>query len=275
MRDRGIYVPGIEKLVDTRRENKAVKAGRRSGLEFSDKPQSVTVRNAVSRRHPPSDEVRQSRINFVVPLAEEDGAEVRVTKEDKPEIVLTTRDGSVVFDGEILGFDGVAGTERARLIVKLARALDWPAVIVEGDARSTDQIITAGVILGVTAINTCASEDALGLIKKRFGHLLADTVRPLDPLAVVDQLLAAYVPPAKVEPVDTSSAGPQSSEPAFDLEMRETLEPSFEESRWQDDVPWQDDPDELDHAELDDEAEPETDPNFDDDEKPEPDPGDA
>nr|WP_283842028.1 MobA/MobL family protein [Bradyrhizobium sp. KB893862 SZCCT0404] len=276
MRDRGVYVPGLEKLIDTRRENKPVKAGRRSELEFSDKLQSVTVRNAVSQRHPPSDEVRQSRINFVVPFAVEEGAEVRVTKEDKPEIVLTTRDGSVVFDGAILSFEGVAGTARARLIVKLARALDWPAVIVEGNAQSTDQIITAGVILGVTAINTCASEDALKLINNQFGHLLADTVRPLDPLAVVDQLLAAYVPPAKVEPVDPSSVGPQSSEPASDPEMRETLEPSFdEESRWQDNVPWQDDPDELDHAEFDDEAEPETDPNFDYDEEPEPDPGDA
>ncbi|WP_426418980.1 MobA/MobL family protein [Bradyrhizobium genosp. A] len=276
MYDRGVYVPGIEKLKDTRRANKAAEVVRPSDAEASEKVHSVTVRNAVSQRNPPSDEVRQSCINFVVPLAEEDGAEVRGTKEDKPEIVLTTRAGSVVFDGEILSCEGVAGTARARLIAKLARALDWPAVIVEGDAQSTDQIITAGVILGVTAINTCASEDALGLIKKKFGHMLADTVRPLDPLAVVDQLLAAYVPPARVEPVGTSLVGAPSSEPASDLELRETLEPLFEEeSRWQDDVPWQDDPDDAAHAEFDDQAEPESDPNFDEDEKPEPDPGDA
>ncbi|OSI60273.1 hypothetical protein BSZ21_38545 [Bradyrhizobium canariense] len=277
MYDRGVYVPGIEKLKDTRRQDKAAKVVGRS--DVGEKPHSgtVTVRNAVSKRNPPSDEVRQARINFVVPLAEENGIEVRGSEENRPEIVLTTREGSlVVFDGEALSFGGIAGAARARLVVELARALDWPAIIVEADSQSTDEIIMAGVVLDVTAINTCASENALKLIKKRFGHLLADTVRPLDQLSVVDELLAAYVPSAKNEPVDTPSVWTQSSEPAPAPEMHEALKPLIEEeSRWQYDVPWQDDPDDAAHAEFDDEAEPVSDPNFDDDEEPEPDPGDA
>jgi hypothetical protein len=276
MYDRGVYVPGIEKLKDARRANKAAKAVRRSDVEASEKLHSVTVRNAVSRRHPPSDKVRQTRIKFVVPLAEENGATVRGTKEDKPEIVLITRDGSVVFDGEILNFEGVAGPARAQLIVKLARALDWAAIIVEGDSQSTDEIIVAGVVLGVTAINTCASENALKLIKKNFGHLLADIVRPLDPLSVVDELLATYTQFAEVEPQDTSSARPRSSVPAADFEIGEMTGPPVaeEEYEWRDiDGPWQDDPDDAVHAEFEDnEAEPESEPNFDDDEMPEPEP---
>lgn len=278
MYDRGVYVPGIEKLKSVRQANKAAaRVAPRPDAETSDNLHSVTVRNAVRRRHPPSDEVRQAHINIVVPLAAENGIEVRGSKESKPEIVLMTRAGSVVFDGEILSFEGVAGSARAQLIVNLARALDWPAVIVEGDAQSTDEIIMAGVVLGVTAINTCASENALGLIKKNFGHLLADTVRPLDPLSVVDELLAEYAQSAKVEPADTSTVRPQSSVPAADFEMGETTTgPSVaeEEYEWRDiDGPWQDDPDEIAHAEL--EEETESDPNFDDDEMPEPDPSDT
>jgi hypothetical protein len=270
MHDRGVCVPGIEKLKAVRQANKAAKVARRPDVETSENPHSVTARNAVSSRHPPSDEVRQARINFVVPLAEENGADVRGSKESKPEIVLMTRHGSVVFDGEILSFEGVAGPARAHLIVKLARALDWPAVVVEGDVQSTDEIIMAGVVLGVTAINTCASENALRLIKKNYGALLADTVRPLDPLLVVDELLATYAQSA-----DTSSVRPRSSEHASDFEMRETMGFSVaeEENGWQDiDAPWQDDPDEAPHAEFEEDAEPESDSNFDDDEMPEPDP---
>jgi MobA/MobL family len=279
MYDRGVYVPGIEKLKDDRRASKVAEAAQRSDAETSEKLRSVTVRNAVSRRDPPSDEVRQAHIDIVVPLAEENGIEVRGSKESKPEILLMTRDGSVVlFDGEILSFEGIAGSARAQLVVKLARALDWPAIIVKGNTQSTDQIITAGIVLGVTAINTCASENALRLIKKNFGHLLADTVRPLDPVSVVDELLAEYVPPAKVEPADTSSVRPQSSEPGFDTELPETAEPSVTEveHEWQDfDGHWQDEPDEVADAEFEEEAEPGSAPNFDDDEMPEPDPGDT
>lgn len=280
MYDRGVYVPGVEKLKDDRRVNKATKAARRPDAEAIEKLHSVTVRNAVSHRHPPSDKVRQTHINFVVPLAEASGATVRGTKEDKLEIVLTTRDGSVgVFDGEMLNFEGRAGSARAQLVVKLAQALDWPAIIVEGDSQSTDEIIMAGAVLGVTAINTCASENALRLIKKNYGHLLADTVRPLDPLSVVDELLAAYVPSAKIESAGKSTVQPQSSAAAVDVEVGETRAPSLaeEEYEWRDiDDSWQDEPDEAVHTDFEEnEAERESEPNFDDDEMPEPDPSGA
>jgi hypothetical protein len=57
---------------------------------------------------------------------------------------------AVVFDGADfqIGLDSRA--EDAALIVKLARRLDWPALVVEGDAQLADQIIVSGSSEGFT-----------------------------------------------------------------------------------------------------------------------------
>jgi hypothetical protein len=69
--------------------------------------------------------------------------------------------------------------------------LDWPALVVEGDTESTDKIIVAGVPQGMTAINVCASDKVIRLIQKKYGHLLADAIRPLDPRNVIGDALKA------------------------------------------------------------------------------------
>jgi hypothetical protein len=106
-------------------------------------------------------------------------------------IVLTTRDGLLSFDGETFAIEGRAGPAQAQLIVKLAEALDWPALVAEGDSSSADEIIIAGVPLGLTPINVFARDDAVRLIRKNYGHLLADTIQPLDPCNVVNHMLKA------------------------------------------------------------------------------------
>ena len=50
----------------------------------------------------------------------------------------------------------------AALIVTLARSLDWPALVVDGDAQLADLIIVAGASDGLTAVNRRASHAALG-----------------------------------------------------------------------------------------------------------------
>jgi hypothetical protein len=108
--------------------------------------------------------------------------------------VLTTRDGSVMtFDGETFNLEGMASSDQAQLIVKLAQRLDWPALVVEADPKSADEIIVAGACIGLTAINTCASDEAIGLIHRRYGHLVADTIRPLDPCSIIDRTLKRAV----------------------------------------------------------------------------------
>jgi hypothetical protein len=82
--------------------------------------------------------------------------------------------------------EGTTGHAQAQLIIKLAGILDWPAMVVEGDSRWTDEIILTGIPIGLTAINTCASADAIRLITKKYTNLLADVIRPFDPCSVVD-----------------------------------------------------------------------------------------
>jgi MobA/MobL family protein len=189
MHDRGIYVAPIEKLKAARQEKRVTKGDLPGRAETSEGPKPVIVRNAVYSRLPSGDEERQLRINSVVPLALEAQAEARGSSSARAEIVLTTRDGSLTFDGETFAIEGTVGPAQAQLIVKLAEALDWPALVVEGASESTDEIIIAGAPVGMTAINTCASDNAVRLIKKSYGHLLADTIRPLDPCNVVDRAL--------------------------------------------------------------------------------------
>jgi hypothetical protein len=215
MHERAIYVAPIEKLKAARQENKVTNVDLPGRAETSEGPKPVIVRSAVYSRLPPSDEERQLRINLVVPLALEAQAEARGSSSARAEIVLTTRDGSLAFDGETFTIEGSAGPAQAQLIVKLAEALDWPALVVEGDSESTDEIIIAGAPVGMTAINTCASDNAVRLIKKSYGHLLADMIRPLDPCNVVDHALKAK--PDKVHQTDFDTPEPK---PARDEEDR-------------------------------------------------------
>jgi hypothetical protein len=223
MHERAIYVAPIEKLKAARQERKVSNANLPGLAETSEAQMPVSVRSAVYSRFPPSDEERQLRINSVLPLAFETQAEARGSSSARAEIVLTTRDGSLVFDGETFTVEGTAGPAQAQLIVKLAGALDWPALVVEGDSASIDKIILAGAPVGITTINTCASDNAVRLIKKRFGNLLADTIRPLDPCNVVHSALK--IAAEKVHQTD------------FDLDVPEPKPARDEENHRQSEAP--------------------------------------
>jgi hypothetical protein len=207
MHERAIYVAPIEKLKAARQQRKVTSGDLPWRPETSEGPEPIMVRSAVYSRLPPGDEERQQRINFVVPLALEAQVEARGSSSARAEIALMTRDGSLTFDGEAFRVEGRAGPAQAQLIVKLAKALDWPALVVEGDSSWADEIIIAGVPLDLTAINVCASDNALHFIQKNYGHLLADAIRPLDPCNVVGHLLTEKTD--KVEQTDFVSDMPE------------------------------------------------------------------
>jgi hypothetical protein len=165
----------------------------------------------------------------VVPLALDAQAEACGSSSARAEIVLTTRDGLLSFDGETFVIQGTAGRAQAQLIVKLAEALDWPALVVEADSSSADEIIIAGVPLGLTAINVCASDTAIRLIQKNYGHLLADAIGPLDPCNVVGHLLKAK--PDKVEQTDFDSDMPEPKATRADEEDHRQSEVPLSDTR--------------------------------------------
>jgi hypothetical protein len=184
MYDRLTYVAPIENL-KAERERKKEKLKTLSAPRVNTSG-TVVVSNAVSNRDPMSEEERNQRMNFLVPLVQDLGLETRGSSAG---ILLATSAGSVLFDGEALTVEGTAGHAQAQLIIKLAGILDWPAMVVEGDSRWTDEIILTGIPIGLTAINTCASADAIRLITKKYTNLLADVIRPFDPCSVVDGAL--------------------------------------------------------------------------------------
>jgi hypothetical protein len=186
MHDRLGHVAPIENL-KLERERK-----RKNSTETLSAPRvntsgMVAVRNAVSNGHPLSEEQRNQHMNFLVPLLmQELGVETRGSGTG---ILLATADGAVHFDGEAFTVEGTTGHAQTHLIIKLAAALDWPAMVVEGDSRSTDEIIFAGIPTGLTAINISASVDTIRLITKKYPKLLADVVRPFDPCCTIDGAL--------------------------------------------------------------------------------------
>ena len=71
-----------------------------------------------------------------------------VTRESRDEIELATDDGAIIFDGETFTITNIASPSQAKLVVTLTKKLGWPALVVEGDSKSTDEIFLAGVPQG-------------------------------------------------------------------------------------------------------------------------------
>ena len=147
---------------------------------------SGIVINSAVRQHTRESQ-RLERINLIMDQARHLGASVqRLTLPDCCEIHPSVASaGAIVFDGEAIRAEGKLRQDQAELIVQLASQLKWPALVVEGDTMSVDRIIVAGVAFRLTAVNRCASDDALSMVHERYGSLLHDEVRPLDPLSVV------------------------------------------------------------------------------------------
>jgi hypothetical protein len=102
---------------------------------------------------------------------------------------------AVTFDGQAFRLKGNGGTRDAALIVELARELEWPALVVEGDTELADQIILAGAAIGLTAVNRAASTAVLRLISETQLKNFLDQIAQYDPLGVVADLLSSHVPP--------------------------------------------------------------------------------
>jgi hypothetical protein len=219
--DRGIYVVPIEKLKAERKKRVAAQIS----LSGPAKPNEnvVSIRNAVSRRDPPSSEERQRRMNLVIAMALDGYAEAHATTSVQGKIVLTTLDAALEFDGETFAAEGIVTPGQAQIIVKLGNALDWAALVVEGDSKSTDEIIVAGIPVGLTTINTCASDNAIKLIHKKFRHLVYDAVAPHDPCHVVDAVLRKVIAPIETAgprmaaPKEPTMSDPDSHSDDFDV----------------------------------------------------------
>jgi len=115
----------------------------------------------------------------------------------------------VVFDGDAFHMAADGRTQDAALIVSLARALGWPALVVEGDARLADMVIVAGAPEGLTAVNRAASPSAIALISKVQFGMIHEQISRHDPQGVIAAALREFVPPTPSQTV---------SPPADDLE---------------------------------------------------------
>lgn len=184
MHDGLTYVAPIEDLKLKRREKKLAEATSGLSKQANENSMPVVVRSAVTSGSL-SDNERRRRINLVGTLVHQAGGEARDSAVEGRVEITSAIGGCMTFDGEIFSIEGTANSAYAGLIVELARALDWPALVVEGDTGSADRIIVAGIPQGMTAINICASDKAIDLIKNNYGHLIPDTIRPLDPRDVV------------------------------------------------------------------------------------------
>jgi hypothetical protein len=127
----------------------------------------------------------------------------------------------VVFDGEAFHIAAEGRTQDAALIVSLARALEWPALVVEGDARLADMIIVAGAPEGLTAVDRAASPTAIALISKVQFGMFHEQISRHDPRGVIAAALREFVPPMPSQAV---------SPPADDLEGLDLL---ADASSWQ------------------------------------------
>jgi hypothetical protein len=70
----------------------------------------------------------------------------------------------------------------ARIMVRCARALDWPAVVADGDQNSVDNLIVAGVPEELAIVNRPASSRTLAVIRHQFGALLLHRTEAYDRL---------------------------------------------------------------------------------------------
>jgi hypothetical protein len=87
---------------------------------------------------------------------------------------------------------GIVSPAIAKLLVGCARALDWPAVVADGDADCIDSFIIAAVQEELAVVNTPASDRALSLIRYQFGERLHQAVAEYDRLGVAKASVRSY-----------------------------------------------------------------------------------
>jgi hypothetical protein len=156
----------------------------------------VSIRSAVSL---PGNRVRAvAAIKTVVDTAPATSLAVEnLSAENHSHLTPVRLNGTgVVFDGDAFHMAAEGRTQDAALIVSLARALGWPALVVEGDARLADMVIVAGAPEGLTAVNRAASPTAIALISKVQFGMFDEQVSRHDPRRVIAAAVREFVPPS-------------------------------------------------------------------------------
>ena len=196
----GGNVPAIEELGRQRHLKSKFAAPRDQGPD----PQGcISVGSAVP--FPDNRARAAAALKVVVDKAHATGLHVEEFSHERSSHLITSvrLGGTVVtFDGEIFRLKGDGSAQEAALIVDLARALEWPALVVEGDERLADMIILAGATHGLTAVNRAASAAAIRLISEAQFEKFLDQMARHDPLGVVADLLSTFVLPTVASAIE-------------------------------------------------------------------------
>jgi hypothetical protein len=191
--DEGGHVEAIETLKRSRRSK--AKAAVRKLHPDGRSEGHVTVSSALSTR---GNHVRAAAaMKQVIDWAQAAGITVeRFLNEKHSHLTPVRLDGTaVVFDGVAFQMGLGGSADDAALIVTLARSLDWPALVVDGDAQLADMVIVAGAFDGLTAVNRMASPAAIALICEAQFGVFADQIARHDPPGVVAASLMEFMPP--------------------------------------------------------------------------------
>jgi len=193
MRERGQAVAKIDQLSDRRKSRSAGSAiSKALDLKAEEVPLSgLAVRNAVAQCL--NVEQLQARVDLVIAKAVAEGiANDSVIVTGHPEVELMFPQSSMQFNGWSFQLLGQLEPQQAEFVSRLARALEWPALVLEGDSTLANEILLAAAPLGLTAINRHADDETLRKIHTHHHGLLLDQIANHDPLAVVENILARH-----------------------------------------------------------------------------------
>ena len=190
-RDTGVPVATIEDRIERRRERKT-KAVEDSKPVLAPAAACghLIVRSAHQAKHDDAD-ARLARIDSVASEVSFWGSSMELFMDEVPELWFGSGDQPVIFDGEKFR-TGHVGANQFEQIIQLARLLDWPALVVEGDNDMADGLILAAVQYGVAVINRHASPEALLQIQTKYGARLLADIRPHDPREIVEASIRPF-----------------------------------------------------------------------------------
>ena len=192
MRDRGETVSQIEEIIAARgkRDPQSEPAVQPQPVKDSPEAEVLVIQNVISAKKVTKVDARKSAEAISSELVKMGGKvdEGKVAEIQTQENSNSSCRGS--FDGSKFKFTGPIDERVAGRIIQLMRAVGWPALVVEGNQKSADLIISAGIPFNLTAVNRAAGTETLKFIKEKYGAQLLDQIRPYDPLQVAEAILA-------------------------------------------------------------------------------------
>jgi hypothetical protein len=212
MHDRGEFVPRIEVLKKVRKQRHANPALAKLSQNKAIGADLVTIKSGTSTKH--NDVARrQHSIELVASELASFGPPAKPIAYGKSKLKFSVDDLLVDFDGDKFSIEGEIASRHAGIIVELVTALEWPAMVVEGNPQSADKIIAAGVPAGVAVINRYASKGALSRIRHTHGDMLLEQIRPHDPLGIAEKAVVAYAQFARDEKETFASGNDETLSP--------------------------------------------------------------